>query len=1149
MKKSLQTSRLEKVKSAVNKHFLNKIAIPILFLLYLTAISIPALGQQPLLNLSIQDKTVKEAIKEIEKQTGYSIMYDSNELNVNRKVTILLKDEKVAAAIDRLLAGQNLSYSIVNRQITIFRKADPKEKQQQGEQKKVTGTIRSAAGVPLPGVSVQVKNSRAGTTSDANGAFILPNVPEDGVLQLSFVGMKRLEVAVQGRKVLNITMEQESEVIDEVVVTALGIKRQKRSLGYSTSAVRGEELTQARDINLGNALTGKVSGVMVAGNATGVGGSSRVVIRGNASLTGNNQPLYIIDGIPFDNKSLSSAGTWGDIDMGDGLSNFNPDDIAEFQVLKGAAASALYGYRGGNGVVLITTKSGQKGKPVSLEFNNNLIVNTIYDYRDFQTIYGQGTNGLRPTNAETAKASEVLSWGERMDGGKAVNFLGNEYKYSYVDNWDKFYRTGVTNTSSLALSGASQNITYRFGISNMYDRGILPNSSINQQGINMNTTYDISSKLHLMVNANYVFEKFNGRSNLSDGNGNTNAALLYHANSFDIEWMKRGSPNANWGTTADGKELISGTNVYFNNPYWLQYRKTNKTNKNRLTGGMTLKYDFTDYLYAQATVTRDGYVLDFQQVQPIGAAADPRGFIVEYSKNAWELNAGYLIGFDKKFGSWSVTANIGGNMQRNVMKQWKADSVRPFLIDGLYSVNNTGIRPFNKYYSEFQVNSIYGSADIGFKNQVFLNLTARNDWFSTLNPKNNSYLYPSVGMSWVFSDTFKFPNWFTFGKLRASYAAASNGTDPYMNLLFYKLLNYTFNGQNVASVKNGVNPNSNLKPVRISEWEVGLNVAFLNNRISLDAAYYRKITRDDIARVSISDASGFGADIMNVGRIENSGFEFLLGAVPVRNLSFSWSTSLNFGYNNNVVKYLGGASNLSIDGASSRLGNVTVRNIVGQSYGMLVGYKYMRTDDGRIVYKDGIPQRSAELQNLGSGVPKVTGGWKNDFVYKGFNLSLLVDYKFGGYIFSGTNYGLVNSGLHKKTAEGRGPDGKGKIVGEGVMLDVDGKYVKNNVAVLPETYWQGIASNNIAEEFVYDASFIKLREVALGYTFPKALFGSSGAIKGITLSLVGRNLWTILKYTDNIDPESAYNNSNGQGLELNGYPAIRSLGFNLNVKF
>ena len=1019
---------------------------------------------------------------------------------------------------------------------------------QQG--KVVTGTVVDEAGIPVIGANVIQKGTTNGVITDLDGNFSL-EVPDGAVIEISYIGYTSQEITASGQTGLQVKLAEDTQKIDEVVVTALGIKRQSRSLGYSTTQVGGEDFTMARDPNLGNALSGKVAGVNVSGNATGTGGSSRVVIRGNASMTGNNMPLYVIDGVPFSNEiSFSSgAGQWGGKDMGDGLSNINPDDIESIQVLKGAAASALYGYRGGNGAILITTKSGKKGKPISIEFNNNLTFNKIYDYRDFQQVYGQGTMGNRPMSVDAARSTEQSSWGDRL-GGTHINFLGNEEPYEYINNWPNFYRTGINNTTSASISGAGDKITYRFGVSNMTDKSILPNASVSQQGINLNTTYDILKNLHLTVNANYVFEKNKGKASLSDGNGNTNASLLYRPANFDIRWMERGGADCDWGTNPDGTEMIGGTNVYFNNPYWLQYRKTNETNKNRLTGAITLKYDIFDWLYIQGAVQRDGYNLKYKEIQPKGAAADAVGFLTEYSQAFSEINLNYLIGFNKEFGDWSIGATLGGNRQRTISERWMVDGGRPFLADGLYSPNNLGDKRFIKNYQEYQVNSVYATADFGWKNQIFLNLTGRNDWFSTLNPDNNSYFYPSATLSWVFTDSFRdsMPDWFDFGKIRGSYAMSSNGTDPYQNYLTYKVRNYQVNGQYVATVNNSTYPNFELKPVEISEWEVGLNLAFLSNRLSFDMAYYTKNTKDDIAVVSTSNTSGWGSRIQNVGEIQNRGFEFMVNAVPVHTNEFDWNTTLNFAINDSEVKYLGGPESLIMDNGTSNVGNVTVQNIVGSSFGELVGYKYKR-HNGQIVYENGIPQREDKLSSIGNGVYKLTGGWHNQFSYKNFSLSFLIDFKFGADIFSGTNYQLVSSGMHKKTLKGRENDPVGKIVGEGVMLDSSGNYVPNTVGVSAQEYWQGITTSQIAEEFIYDASFIKLRELSFGYNFPQSLLNKMKVVKGLNVSLVARNLWTIMKHTDNIDPESAYNNSNAQGLELNGYPATRSIGFNVNVKF
>ena len=433
---------------------------------------------------------------------------------------------------------------------------------------------------------------------------------------------------------------------------------------------------------------------------------------------------------------------------------------------------------------------------------------------------------------------------------------------------------------------------------------------------------------------------------------------------------------------------------------------------------------------------------------------------------------------------------------------------------------------------------------------MFLNVTGRNDWFSTLADDSNSYFYPSVTASWVFTDSFResLPDWFDFGKIRAGYAFASNGTSAYQNLLRYKVKNYKINGVQASTANSGTYPNENLKPVRITEKEIGLNLAFFRNRLNFDLAYYIKNTKDDIANVSTSSASGFSARVLNVGEIENRGFEFMVDATPVQTKRFMWNTVFNFSVNNSEVKYLGeGVKRLAIEGATSRMGSVGVYNVVGSAYGQLIGYKYKRDDQGRLLLKDGMPQNNGEQVSLGSGVYKYTGGWSNTLKYRDFSLSFLIDYKFGAKLFSGSNYQAYSNGLHKNTLVGRTAENPNQLYVFPGIDEATGQ--PNQVAVSAQNYYGKICENNIAEEFTYNASFIKLREVSLSYTFPKSLLEKTKYVKGLTVSVIGRNLWTIMKHTDNIDPESAYNNSNGQGLELNGYPYTRNIGFNVNVKF
>ncbi|HEY4334518.1 MAG TPA: SusC/RagA family TonB-linked outer membrane protein [Puia sp.] len=1017
----------------------------------------------------------------------------------------------------------------------------------------VTGTITDNNGKPLPGVTVLIKGQRKGVATDASGNFSIDAKSGD-VLVFTGVGIKTKEIRLGAETNLSVTLESFSSEMTEVVVTALGIKKQARALGYSTTQVDGSQLTGSREVNIGNALTGQVAGVNVAGDATGPYGSSRVIIRGNASLSGNNQPLYVIDGVPFDNSNQGSSGQWGGADLGDGLSNINPDDIENIQVLKGVAASALYGYRGGNGAILVTTKSGARTKGVGVEVNNNATLNSVKDDREYQYTYGQGTLGVKPNSQAAAVGVGQSSWGAKLDGSSAVNFLGNTVPYvAAKDNFKNFFKTGLTNQVSVALTGSNDKGHFRLGLSDLYLGTVIPNSNMKQQVVNFNSSYNITKKLQMTLTANYIFENVKNRASFSDAPGNVIAAPLYLANSFDIRWMKDHTMNP------DGTELNPGLDAYFENPYYIAYEYQNRTDRNRLTGALTLKYNIFDWLYVQGQVQRDGYIFDVTQITPSGVPYTRSdgihgGNITQYESNYHELNWSGMVGMNKKFGEhFSLNANAGVNQQDNVNQYYGVGGVPgsgngaagPFLIAGFYTPNNVSTKPFGISYSHYRVNSVYGSADLGFNNWLFLTATARDDWFSTLNYNTDRYLYPSVAVSWVLTDALKLPYWVNFGKLRASYAGGSNGTSPYLNTLTYGLQGYSISGQPVGYVAGGgVIPNPNLKPVKIREKEIGINLEFLNNRVSIDAAYYDKRTTDDIVKVTASPTSGYNQAVQNIGKISNKGVELLISGTPIKTRDFAWDISFNIAQNNSKVIYLGGPKSITIDGAFPRWGDeVSISNVVGMAYGQIMGWGYTTDAKGQRVFENGEPVQSKTVVPLGSSVYKQTGGLRNTFTYKGLALAVLFDFKYGAKIYSGTNLLLYANGLQKNTLQGR----EGGYIGKG--NDVSG--AANTTSVTSEKYFTDISaggSDHIAEEFVYDASFIKLRSLTLTYSLPAKMFQSL-FIKGISVSAVGRNLWTVMKRVPNIDPESSLNNGNGQGLELSGFPATRSMGLNVNFKF
>jgi len=1011
----------------------------------------------------------------------------------------------------------------------------------------VKGLVTASDGKPLQGVTVVVKDSKKATSTDAAGYFTIEANKGD-VLVFSFVGYESQQIKA-GAGDMSVALVASNTELSTVVVTALGIKKQARALGYSTTEVDGSKFTQSREANIGNALTGQVAGVSVAGTATGPSGSSRVVIRGNASLSGNNQPLYVIDGIPYDNTNQGMSQKYGGPDYGDGLSNINPDDIESIQVLKGVAASALYGYRGGNGAILITTKSGARSKGVGVEVNNNFTAVSVHNLTDFQYQYGQGVQGGKPTTAAAAQASEYYSWGAPVDGSQAVNFLGNNYAYSpYKNNIRDFYKDGPVNQSSVALYGSNDQGHFRLGLSDLYNGNVIPNANMQQQGVNFNSEYHVLPKLTINVTANYIFEQVKNRVSFGDAPGNVVASELYLPNTFHVKWEQ-----PNQGTNAAGAEQLPGTDIYFDNAYFVAYKFQNSTARQRLTGGLSIKYDFTKWLFAQGGVTRDGYVFDLTNITPSGTGYDAGGQITTSDVNFHELNWNYLVGVHTKFGSdFSFSANAGGNSEDNVNTSTGVTGAGPFNVPYDYSLTNVTNRPVTPGYTRIHVNSVYATADLGYKNWLFLNLTGRNDWFSTLAINNDHYLYPSASLSFVFSDALRLPSWISFGKLRISDAGASNGTGAYLNSQTYGFLGYPIDGQSQSFILQNVVPNPNLGPVQISEKEAGINMQFLNNRVGFDAAVYDKTTTKDLVNVTTSPTSGYDGIVENIGKIRNSGVEILLNGTPVRTRDFAWNVSFNVGLNSSKVLYLGpGVTSIVVAGANARWGNgVNISQWAGLPYAQITGYGYKRDANGNKIFSDGSdgltagePEPTANQVPLGSGVYKQTGGLTNDFHYRDFSFSFLIDFKYGAKIYSGTNLLLYTYGLQKTTLQGRADGG---YIGKG--LDLAGH--PNATAVNSQTYFQDLSTgaDQIAEEFVYDASFIKLRSLSLSYSLPASVIRGS-AIKGVNIAFVARNLAILMKHTPNVDPESNYGTGNGQGLELSAYPSARSLGLNVNVKF
>ncbi|MEN7548502.1 SusC/RagA family TonB-linked outer membrane protein [Rapidithrix thailandica] len=1017
----------------------------------------------------------------------------------------------------------------------------------QAQTRTISGTVTSAEeGQGLPGVNILVKGSTAGTTSDINGNYTLTVAADAQTLIFSYIGYLTQEIEIGNQSTINIAMVIDTQQLEEVVVTALGIEKQKRSLGYSVTELQGEEFTQARELNLADALSGKVAGVNVSNIGSGVAGSSRVIIRGNTSLAGNNQPLYVIDGVPMDNTQLGSAGMWGGQDWGDGLSSLNPDDIESISVLKGNTAAALYGSRASNGVIVITTKKGTKRKGIGVEFNSNLTLENIINTYDFQDSYGHGNRGQKPTTLLEALDYGATAWGARLDGSPVLQFDGEMRPYSNrgEDNFKNYYRTGSTITNTLALTGGGDKQTFRFSASDLRNESITPNSRMNRQTFTANINSNWVDRLTLSTKIQYSREEVDNRARLSDAPGNGNYTLSVLPPSIDVEDMKGTTPKE--GAQEDGTELQYSSNVFSQNPYWAAYQFETKDIRDRVLGSGLLRYDFTDWLYIHGRLGIDWYTSRRTSIEPYGTAYKIRGSIHEIERRVRETNMEFLVGVEKEIGVFNVSAFFGGNRMRREDETTDVGGDN-FNIPFFHTISNLEAPVVNFMDIQKGINSLFGSAEFSYKNYVFLTFTGRNDWFSSLNPETNSIFYPSVGASFVFTDAFELPSWISYGKVRASWAQVGGDTEPYKTALNYSLLAPGHLGRPVGRILQDVIPNPDLQPLVVTETEVGFDLKFFGNRLGVDYAFYTRKTEEDILDASISESTGFASATVNIGELTNEGHELLLTATPIAS-TLKWDISFNFAYNETTVQKLVGDQKVfsaetarSQDAFSQHRIEFTDENGVHMEggYSLIVGYKQM-TIDGMKVYDDnGYPVRG-NLEVLGRGVHPYTLGVNNSFNWKNFNLGFLVDMKFGGDLYVGTNASTVGNGMHRMTLGGRE---------NGLTVSgVDESGTPNTWTIAPENlqdYWDRY--NDISGNFVEDAGFVKLRQVIFGYNFPNSLLDKT-PFTSINLSFVARNLWLIHSNVDNVDPESTYTNGNGQGLEWFGVPQNRSYGFNLNLK-
>lgn len=1042
---------------------------------------------------------------------------------------------------------------------------------QTGASVEITGKVTDTNGNALTGVTI-IQKSGTGTITDTNGNFSLTAARGETIV-FSYVGYASQTIQADASRTVNIRLQESSTYLDEVVITSLNIPREKKALGYSVQNVSGEAFG-SRPTNALSALSGKIAGLQVISGGSNLGGSSRITLRGINSITGNNQPLYVIDGVPLDNTDLNSQSTINGSagkDAGSTIQDINPDDIADVSVLKGPSAAALYGSRAANGVILITTKKGEdtSGK-VHVELNTGIEFENVVRLPERQQLYGGGFNSTFSTaniNGQTYNIAEYAvdeSWGPKLDGTPVLHWynLDPEYTSEYLnpEPWVypendvlSFFKTGIANTNNISLSKSSANSSFRVSLTNKNVSGTIPNSSLSRNSVSVSGNSD-GKFISFFGSANYIKTKSTGRP----WTGASNRNIILEAFQWGqvqvdykkLEQYKRpdGTPRA-WNRTGYDNTIADEKTKYIDNPYWSAYESYLEEDRDRFYGNAGIRIKPASWLNITGRINGDIYQYNSQD--RIAVYSRSQSSYQEYNQAYNEFNYELLATINKNFNGHSIVANIGTNYLQRSRRISDISTSGGLIIPGYYSLNNATSTVINSGTGIYKkaLASVYGSISYGWKSTLYLDGTLRNDWSSTLPAEHNAYLYPSITSSVILSELngIKEQDWLSFAKFRLGWAQVGNDTDPYQLYKVYEAIT-SINGNIAYTLPSQLN-NINLKPEITSSVETGLQLQFFRNLIGLDITYYNNTSRNQIISLPTSDAFGYTTKLINAGEINNQGIEIIVNANPVKTRDFNWNTSVNFSRNTNkIVKLSDAVSKLDL---STSLVSLVAQE--GESYGQLQGYDFVYAPDGsKVVGSDGLYLRTQQLRSLGSVLPDFLWSFNNQFNYKNFNFGFLIDSRVGGKFFSQTyKVGMYAGILPETAANGIRETG---IISDGVTGDVtfnsDGTYTVTNIAENTKTVtaqaWARNHYNGPTAFDIFDATFIKLREVSLGYNFdlPKG-----NQLQRIKASLYARNLFYLYRTSKTIDPELTNSSGNVQGIEGGNMPTPITYGVNLSFKF
>lgn len=1044
-------------------------------------------------------------------------------------------------------------------------------------------------GEPVIGASVIVKGTSLGTVTDVNGRFELSGLPPSATrLLISYISLMAKEVAIAPQ--VSVTLKSDTHLLDEVVVTALGISREKKALGYTAQEVKQNALVQGKDNNLLNSLSGKIAGVRIT-NTQGDVGSSRIVIRGETSIAGENQPLFIVDGIPVDNSQLNARSSGRDFK--NAIADLNPEDIKTLTVLKGPNAAALYGARAAHGAIVITTKGGDKRqKGIGITLHSSTQVSFVATLPEFQNLFGQGAGGrFSYVDGKGAGVNDGVdeSWGPRLDIGLLIPQFdspldadGNRVATPWVshpNNVRDYFRMGISTNSGISVARGDDKYQFRVGYNYEKQVSIVPDAGTNKTNISLNTDYHLAKWIVVGATANYIVytaPSLPGSATPSGSNVRSNSPMLqflWFGRQVDTNSLKA-DYTRNWNSS------------YYDNPFWSASYNTQSQERHRLIGDLHAEFRLTDGLNVRFRTSTDWYNDRRKSKVKWGSAGagSPYGSYAEDAYTVKENNTEVLATYIKQLNkNWGIDALLGFNV-RNKQYENNYQAAPRLAVADLYTLTNSRdpLISSNDFYRLRQY-GLYGSIQLDYRRWAFLNITGRNDWSSTLPVDNNSYFYPSVTASVLLSEAFGWRSKaVNYLKIRGGWSQVGADANPYQLATVFTS-ETAFNGNPLQSSSTiGMNPN--LKPEKTSSIEAGFEAAFWDNRLYLDFTYYKTDSRNQILKLATTAASGYTSQVRNAGHIRNRGYEIQLGAVPIQtSKGFRWNLDLNYGANSSKVVKLDDEGLITSYQLYSS--GIQILASVGEAYGTLFGTSYVRDANGNVVVDaNGLPKISTTNKTLGKFTPDWTGGISNTFSYRSLSLSFLIDASVGGSIFSNTNKTGKYTGVLANTLSGRDAEHGGlwyytdamgnnvrlsespsysvssdglyyaqvngqstRVYQDGIMVEgVTESGSKNEEVVSAEKYYHRIYS--IAEANVYDASYVKLREVALSYRLPR-LWTQKRHLQEASVTLTGRNLWTIYKSVPNIDPESALTTGNAQGVEAYSLPTTRSFGVNLSVKF